>query len=183
MNGVLNMTNYERGIKKTLVKALNKTGYDMVKIFRKTIRQRYGLTVQGAVYITNTHITVEKATEQNLKVILKPSGRIIPLIFFNAVQNPSMPGTSVEIYRGKSQMLPHAFIPASRSGERYKSPKTGLAGVFKRIGNSSPQHITLQGGFPFKQMFMESIPEADKSMGQIFEKNYQKYHMQETQNA
>lgn len=170
---IINVTNYERGLKKSIAKALNNTAYQMKAVFIKTIQKKYGLTVQGAILIANTKMLVTKATETNLKVVLKPTSRMIPLTLFNAEQNRSMPGTSVEIYRGKPQMLPQTFIPANKAGERYTLPKSGLPGVFKRIGGSTPQKIALQGGFPFRQMFMESIPEADKLKNPILEKNIQ----------
>lgn len=171
---VINATNLERGMKKAIAKAVNNTAFEMKKIFIKTIQRKYGLTMQGAIYIADTKMLVIKATEQNLKAALKPSRRIVPLIFFNAEQDRSMPGTSIEVLKGKKEMLAHAFIPRKKSGELYTLPKTRLAGVFKRIGGSYPQKITLQGGVPFRQMFMESIPEADKMMPAVLKKNIQK---------
>jgi hypothetical protein len=171
---IINAVNLERGMKKAVAKALNNTADQMKQIFIKTIQRKYGLTTQGAVYIADTRMQVIKATPENLKAALKPSRRVVPLIFFNAVQDRSMTGTQIEVLRGKKEILPHTFIPRKKSGELYKSPSTGLAGVFKRIGSSARQHISLQGGVPFKQMFMESIPEADKMKDAVLERNIQK---------
>ena len=171
---VTNITNYERGLKISIAEALNNTADDMKAIFIKTIHKKYGLTVQGAILIANTKMLVTKATPENLKATLRPSSRVVPLIFFNAIQNRSMQGTSVEIYRGQQTMIPHAFIPADKAGERWVSPSSGLSGVFKGIGD---RHITLMGGVSFRQMFMESIPEADKLKNPILEKNIQKQVM------
>ena len=180
---VINAINIERGMKKAVAEALNRTAANMKQIFIKIIQKKYGLTAQGAVYIADTRMSMKRATPENLKAALVPSRRVVPLIFFNAVQDRSMPGTSVEVLRGKPQLIKHAFIPKSKGGVLYQSPKSGLPGVFKRIGGGRPQKITLQGGVPFRQMFMESIPEADKMMPAILERNIQKEITREHRNV
>lgn len=171
---ILNGSLLEQGTKRAIAAALNRTASDMKKEFIRVIQRKYGLTAAGAQYVADTRMRTERATPQNLKAIIKPTRRVVPLIFFNAQQDRTMPGTSIEIVRGEAQILAHTFIPQSKSGQRYISPTTKLAGVYKRIGSSRPQKISLQGGVPFRQMFSAVMPEVDKQLRPTLQKNLEK---------
>lgn len=162
----------ERGMKKAIAAAINKTASDLRKEFIREMIRKFGVDQRGATLIANTRLIITRAREDSLKATIRPTRRVVPLIFFNAVQERSMPGTSIEFYRGQQQMLPHAFIPKNRAGQLYKSPASGLPGVFKGVGAGS-RKITLQGGVPMRQLFSEVIPEVDKKLQPTLTRNIQ----------
>lgn len=145
-----------RGLRKALASGLNRAGNGAKRQFFVEISKVFAISERTARAYGWRKIRIEKARESNLRVVLStgPKGRgKIPLIAFTPEHHRTMPGASVEIRRGKREILPGTFIQRGR--------KSGRFSVFKRIGQSR-YPITTVPGVLIESMFAEVVPAVDR---------------------
>ncbi len=132
-------------LEKAKVRALNKIAAQAKVAASKEIRAA-GYNMKAAAI--KQKITIKRASSGNAVVVIKCSGRPIPLIAFSARENST--GVSVSVKHGR-KLIKGAFIATMPSGHQ---------GVYVRVGN---QHKKINGkwhGLPIKELFGPSVPAA-----------------------
>jgi hypothetical protein len=132
-------------LEKAKVRALNKVAAQAKVAASKEIRGA-GYNMKAAAI--KQKITIKRAVSGDATVIIRCSGRPIPLIQFSARETKA--GVSVSVKNGR-KLIKGAFIATM---------PTGHQGVYVRVGN---QHKKINGkwhGLPIKELFGPSIPAA-----------------------
>lgn len=132
-------------LEKAKVRALNKVA-DQAKVAASKEIRAAGYNMKAAAI--KHRITIKRATKGDAVVVIKCSGRPIPLIEFSARETSA--GVSVSVKQGR-KLIKGAFIATMPTGHK---------GVFVRVGN---QHKKVNGqwhGLPIKELFGPSIPAA-----------------------
>lgn len=137
------------GSTKAIQRALNKTAITARAQSARSIRDAgYDIKI-GAIKDT---FTLRRATDADLRAVVKSTGSPIPLIKYGARQTAK--GVSVSVKQGR-KVIAHAFIATMSSGHQ---------GVFLRT-DKSRKKVTRKGktyysGLPIKELFGPSIPSA-----------------------
>lgn len=132
-------------LEKAKIRALNKVAAQAKVAASKEIRAT-GYNMKAAAI--KQKITIKRASSGNAVVVIKCSGRPIPLIQFGARETRA--GVSVSVKHGR-KIIRHAFVATMPSGHQ---------GVYVRVGN---QHKKISGkwhGLAIKELFGPSIPAA-----------------------
>jgi hypothetical protein len=132
-------------LNKAKVRALNKIAAQAKVAASKEIRAA-GYNMKAAAI--KQKIVIKRATSGSPEVIVRCSGRPIPLIQFSARETRA--GVSVSVKNGR-KLIKGAFIATM---------PTGHTGVFIRVGK---QHKKINGkwhGLPIKELYGPSIPAA-----------------------
>ena len=132
-------------LEKAKVRALNKVAAQAKVAASKEIRAA-GYNMKAAAI--KQKITIKRAMNGNAVVVIRCSGKPIPLIQFSARETNA--GVSVSVKNGR-KLIKGAFIATMPTGHR---------GVYVRVGN---QHKKVNGkwhGLPIKELFGPSIPAA-----------------------
>ncbi len=132
-------------LEKAKVRALNKVAAQAKVAASKEIRAA-GYNMKAATI--KQKITIKRAVSGDAVVVIRCSGRPLPLIQFGARETKS--GVSVSVKHGR-KLIKGAFIATM---------PTGHQGVYVRVGN---QHKKVNGkwhGLPIKELFGPSIPAA-----------------------
>lgn len=137
------------GATKAIQRALNKTAITARAQSARSIRDAgYDIKI-GAIKET---FTLRRATDADLRAVVKSTGSPIPLIKYGARQTAK--GVSVSVKQGR-KVIAHAFIATMSSGHE---------GVFIRTDKSrkkvSRKGKTYYSGLPIKELFGPSIPSA-----------------------
>lgn len=150
IDGALNKLGATRiGSSKAIERALNKTAITARAKSARSIRDAgYDIKI-GAI---KDSFTLRRATQADLRAVVKASGNPIPLIKYGARQTAK--GVSVNVKEGR-KVIAHAFIATMANGHE---------GVFIRTDRSHKK-VTRNGktyysGLPIKQLFGPSIPSA-----------------------
>jgi hypothetical protein len=126
-----------RGLNKTAAQAKTQAG--------REISNRYNISSR----VVGRQITVSRATKTSLTAIVKPSGRKLPVMAFQARQTPA--GVRIQIIRGSPKVIAHAFIVRTRSGH---------LGVFARGRYSGRSFVHQKPRFPITELFTVGVPQA-----------------------
>jgi hypothetical protein len=132
-------------LEKAKIRALNKVAAQAKVAASKEIRAA-GYNMKAADI--KQRITIKRAVSGDPVVVIKCSGRPIPLVQFSA--RPTRAGVSVNVKNGR-KLIKGAFIATM---------PTGHQGVYVRVGK---QHKKINGqwhGLPIKELFGPSVPAA-----------------------
>lgn len=127
------------------VRALNKTGAQAKTQAGREIATRYNISSR----VAGRQIRVTRATKVSLTAIVRPSGRKIPVMAFQARQTAA--GVRVHIKRGSPRVIAHAFIVRTRSGH---------IGVFARGRYSGGRFVHEKPRLPITELFTVGVPQA-----------------------
>jgi Prophage minor tail protein Z (GPZ) len=127
------------------VRALNKTAQQAKTQAGREIRGRYNLPSR----VVGRQITVSRANTTTLTAIVRPSGRKIPVMAFQARQTAA--GVRIQIIRGSPKVIAHAFIVRTRSGH---------LGVFARGRYSGRSFVHEKPRLPITELFTVGVPQA-----------------------
>jgi hypothetical protein len=142
--------------KKAIPRALNKTATTArAQAAREIVSAGYGIKV-GAI---KKGISIRRASQSELRAIVRAAGRPIPLVNYGARQTKV--GVSVAVLHGR-RTIPGAFIATMRSGHK---------GIFVRVGSALHRSLVAAGvkkaksagkkhGLPIDELFGPSIPSA-----------------------
>jgi hypothetical protein len=128
-----------------LVRGLNKVASQAKTQAGREIRTRYNISSR----VVGRQISVSRATKTSLTAIVKPSGRKLPVMAFQARQTPA--GVRIQIIRGSPKVIAHAFIVRTRSGH---------VGVFARGGYSGRSFVHHRPRLPITELFTVGVPQA-----------------------
>lgn len=145
-----------KGLRKALASGLNRTGYAAKRQFFVEMSKVFGIAESAARAYGWRRIEIIRARENKLQVVIQTKRKnrgVIPLIAFSPEHSRSMPGASVEIYRGRREFRPGTFIAKGSKSRRFS--------VFKRVGRGRLP-ITTSPGVPVEKMFIEVVPQVDK---------------------
>jgi hypothetical protein len=132
-------------IKQATATALNKVAKQVKTAAAKEIRAAGYKNFPAA--IIKEGITIDRASAGRLKVVIRCTGRPIPLILFSAKEVPG--GISVNVKNGR-KVIRGAFIATMQSGHK---------GVFVREGKGHKKIAPGQWhGLPIKELFGPGIP-------------------------
>jgi len=126
-------------------RALNKTAAQTKTQAGREISTRYNIKSREA----GRQISVDRATKVSLTAIVKPSGRKLPVMAFQAQKTPS--GVRVHIKRGSPKVIAHAFIVKLKSGH---------VGVFARGRYAGGRFVHQRPRLPITELFTVGVPQA-----------------------
>lgn len=133
-------------LEKAKVRALNKVAAQAKVAASKEIRAA-GYNMKASAI--KQKITIRRAVSGNAVVVLKCSGRPIPLVEFAARETKA--GVSVNVKNGR-KVIQGAFIATMPTGHK---------GVFVRVGKQHKKNGKgVWSGLPIKELFGPSIPAA-----------------------
>jgi hypothetical protein len=143
------MAKYVGEQQKAVIRALNKTATQARTAASQEVRG-VGYNIKASAI--KKSFTINRASRGNLVVVLKATGRQIPLINYGARQTKS--GVSFSVKNGR-KVLKHAFIATMQSGH---------LGVFERTGKQHKKVVrngkALRTGLPIRELFGPSIPQS-----------------------
>lgn len=126
-------------------RALNKTAGQAKTQAGREISTRYNMSSR----VAGRQIRVTRATKTSLTAIVRPSGRKLPVMAFQARQTAA--GVRVQIKRGSPKVIAHAFIARTRSGH---------IGVFARGRYSGGRFVHQKPRLPITELFTVGVPQA-----------------------
>lgn len=140
------LTKLQRSVIPTATaRALNKTAAQAKTQAGREIRDRYNISSR----VIGRLISVSRAAKTSLTAIVKPSGRKLPVMAFQARQSAA--GVRVQIKRGSPKVIAHAFIVRTRSGH---------VGVFARGRYSGGRFVHQKPRLPITELFTVGVPQA-----------------------
>lgn len=134
-------------LEKAKIRALNKVAAQAKVAASKEIRSA-GYNMKASAI--KQKITIKRAVSGDAVVVIKCSGRPIPLIEFSALGGENGRPVTVKVKQGR-KVIKGAFIATMPTGHK---------GVYVRVGN---QHKKINGkwhGLAIKELFGPSIPAA-----------------------
>lgn len=143
---VRSLTKLQRTVMPTATaRALNKTAAQGKTQAGREISTRYNITSR----VAGRQIRVTRANKSSLTAIVRPSGRKLPVMAFQARQTAA--GVKVQIKRGSPKVIAHAFIARTRSGH---------VGVFARGRYSGGRFVHQKPRLPITELFTVGVPQA-----------------------
>ncbi len=133
------LTKFATGQNVAVARALNKTALQARTEASRAV-QDAGYSIKASAI--KASFNIERATQRNLQVVLRSTGRRIGLINFNARQTKGGVRVSLQLVGG---ILRHAFIATMRNGHK---------GVYVRTGGKGSPRL------PIRELFGPSIPSA-----------------------
>jgi hypothetical protein len=140
------LTDLQRSVVPTAtVRAINKVASAAKTQAGREIRTRYNISSR----VVGRQISVSRATKTSLTAIVKPSGRKLPVMAFQARQTAA--GVRVQIIRGAPKIIRHAFITRTKSGH---------IGVFARGLYSGRSFVYRRARLPIVELRTVGVPQA-----------------------
>ena len=135
-------------LEKAKIRALNKVAAQAKTAASKEIRAA-GYNMKAAAI--KQKITIKRAVSGDAVVVIRCSGRVIPLIQFWVSGGENGRPVVVKVKNGR-KVLNNAFVATMPTGHR---------GIFERVGNKHKKNSKgIWSGLPIKQLFGPSIPAA-----------------------
>ena len=143
---IRSLTDLQRTVIPTAtLRALNKAGAQAKTQATREIRDRYHISSR----VVGRQIVLSRANKFSLTAIVKPSGRKLPVMAFQARKTPA--GVRIQIKRGSPKVIAHAFITRLKSGH---------VGVFARGRYSGRSFVYQKPRYPITELFTVGVPQA-----------------------